>query len=361
LLVVIMARPRVAPAKTPVTKPAKKPSKAPAKVLGDPGLPEGLTTSDLVDYYSKLILVRTMDERINALNRQGKVPIAASCQGHEAAQLGSLLAAKKDGDCFLFPYYRDLALKMAAGLTPTQVMLSFMGKAGEPYSNARQFPLQGADLPNKIIQISNVVSAGLTQAVGYAMACTMLEERTVVLVYFGDGGSSQGETHEAMNFAGVQRLPVVFICENNRYAISTPQRKQMNLDDLFSRASAYGFPGFSVDGMDLVQSYEATRHAISHAREQGPVFLEMKVERLMPHTTDDDDRSYRPRGEVEEARKRDPVVTLEADLIQQGILTKQRVDEIKAGILEAVDEATDAADAALPPDGSGLHDMVYSP
>ena len=324
-------------------------------------MPQGLTTEDLVDYYAKMVLVRTVDERIWALNRQGKVPISVSSQGHEAAQLGSLLAALKDGNCFLFPYYRDLALKMAAGLTPTQVILSFMGKAGEPYSNGRQFPLQGADLPHKIIQISNVVSAGLTQAVGYAMACTMMEDRTVVLVYFGDGGSSQGETHEAMNFAGVQRLPVIFVCENNGYAISVPQRKQMNLEDVADRAAGYGFPGFVVDGMDFVQSYEATRQAIGHARKQGPVLLEMKVERFMPHTTDDDDRRYRPRDEVEEAKKRDPVLTLAADLIKQGILSQQQVEDIRTRAGEAVDEATDAADAASPPDASTLRDMVYAP
>ena len=324
-------------------------------------MPQGLSSDDLVDYYSKLVLVRTVDERIWALNRQGKVPIAASCQGHEAAQLGSLLAAQRDGNCFLFPYYRDLALKMAAGLTPTQVMLSFMGKDGEPYSNARQFPLQGADLPNKIIQISNVVSAGLTQAVGYAMACTMLGDRTVVLVYFGDGGSSQGEAHEAMNFAGVHRLPIIFVCENNRYAISVPQRKQMNLEDVASRAAGYGFPGFVVDGLDFVQSYEATRQAITHAREQGPVLLEMKLERLMPHTTDDDDRRYRPGDEVEEARKRDPVVTMARELVQQGILSQAQVEDIRERAMAAVDEATDAAEAASPPDRSTLHDMVYAP
>ncbi len=348
-----MARPR---SKTP-TRPAKSGSNSTERQA----LPAGLTTEDLVDYYAKLVLVRTVDERIWALNRQGKVPIAASCQGHEAAQLGSLLAALKDGNCFLFPYYRDLALKIAAGLTPTQVMMSFMGKAGEPYSNGRQFPLQGADLPNRIIQISNVVSAGLTQSVGYALACTMLEDRTVVLVYFGDGGASQGETHEAMNFAGVHRLPVIFVCENNGYAISVPQRKQMNVEDVASRAAGYGFPGFVVDGMDFVQSYEATRHAIDHAREQGPVLLEMKVERLMPHTTDDDDRRYRPRDEVEKARKRDPVVTLTDQLIQQGILTQAQVDDIRAEAIEQVDLATDAADAARPPDRSTLHDMVYAP
>ena len=354
-----MARPRAA--STSRTAGANTRAKSGSKAGPVSDMPQGLSNDDLVDSYSKLVLVRTIDERIWALNRQGKVPIAASCQGHEAAQLGSLLAAQKDGNCFLFPYYRDLALKMAAGLTPTQVMLSFMGKAGEPYSNGRQFPLQGADLPNKIIQISNVVSAGLTQAVGYALACTILEDRTVVLVYFGDGGSSQGETHEAMNFAGVHRLPIVFVCENNRYAISVPQRKQMNLEDVASRAAGYGFPGFVVDGLDFVQSYEATRQAIAHARGQGPVLLEMKLERLMPHTTDDDDRRYRPGDEVDEARKRDPVTTMSRDLVEQGILTQAQVDDIQEQARMAVDEATDAADAASPPDSSTLHDMVYAP
>ena len=119
------------------TSRAKGTGSAATAVRADLGLPDGLTIDDLVDSFTRLIMVRTLDERIWALNRQGKVPIAASCQGHEAAQLGSLLAAEKDGNCFLFPYYRDLAVKMCAGLTPTQVMLSFMGKEGEPYSNGR--------------------------------------------------------------------------------------------------------------------------------------------------------------------------------------------------------------------------------
>ena len=324
-------------------------------------LPKGLKNSDLVDYYTRLVQARSLDERIWALNRQGKVPIAASSQGHEAAQLGSLLAAEKDGDCFLFPYYRDLALKVAAGLTPVQTMMSFMGKAGDPYSNGRQFPLQGADLPHKIIQISNVVAAGLTQSVGYALGCRMAGEKTVVLVYFGDGATSQGETHEAMNFASIHKLPVIFICENNRYAISTPKTSQMAIEEFADRASSYGFPGFTVDGMDLVACYEATREAIIHARSQGPELLEMMVERFMSHTTDDDDSRYRPEGEVERARERDPVVTLARTLIDETILTQKQVDEIAAAVLKATDEATDIADASSPPDESGLHDMVYSP
>ena len=323
-------------------------------------LPGNLSADDLADFYRRMIFCRTIDERIWALNRQGKVPIAASSQGHEAAQLGSLLAAEKDGDCFLFPYYRDLALKFAAGLTAEEVMRSFMGKAGDPYSNGRQFPLQGADLPNNIIQISNVVAAGLTQSVGYAMACKMRGENTVVLVYFGDGASSQGETHEAMNFASIHNLPVVFICENNRYAISVPQRKQMSIEEVASRAASYGFPGFAIDGMDFIGCYEATREAISHARSEGPVLLEMKVERFMSHTTDDDDRRYRPPEEVEQARLRDPIVSLGNLLVENGILTQEQLDTTASEALDAVDAATDAADVASPPDVSTLHYMVYS-
>ena len=343
------------------SKPARRSTGVAAAAKSKHTIPDGLSAEDLVDFFTRMVYVRTTDERLWALNRQGKVPIAASSQGHEAAQLGSLLAAEKDGKCFLFPYYRDLALKMAAGLTPTQVMLSFMGKDGEPYSNARQFPLQGADLPHHIIQISNVVGAGLTQSVGYALGCRMLGDDTVTLVYFGDGGSSQGETHEAMNFAGIHHLAVIFICENNHYAISVPQRNQMAIDEIASRSVGYGFPGFTIDGMDLITCYEATRQAINHARSQGPVLLEMNVERFMPHTTDDDDRRYRPAGEVEIARQRDPLISLGQQLMEQGILTEQQVDEIKAQARQAINEATDAAEAASPPPESTLHDMVYAP
>jgi 2-oxoisovalerate dehydrogenase E1 component alpha subunit len=327
---------------------------------GPENLPDGLTRGDLVEWYTKMVLVRTIDERIWALNRQGKVPIAASCQGHEATQLGSLLAAQKDGNCFLFPYYRDLGLKMAAGLTPTQVMLSFMGKEGEPYSNGRQFPLQGADLPRNIIQISNVVGAGLTQAVGYALGSKMKGDGMVVLSYFGDGATSQGEAHEAMNFAGVHKLPVVFICENNHYAISVPQRLQMATEDLAARASGYGFPGFALDGMDFVRCYEATREGINRARREGPVLLEMQVERLMPHTTDDDDRRYRPPEELEAVRQMDPVVNFGASLIAQGILSHEQSERIKAQALQEINDATDAAEAADLPDISTLFHAVYS-
>ena len=336
------------------TSPAKK-----KPVSVHEGL--GLTDPEILEFYKKMVLARTLDERIWTLNRQGKVPIAASSQGHEAAQIGSLFAAQKDGDCFLFPYYRDLCLKMSAGLTTLQTMLSFMGKDGEPYSGGRQFPLQGADLKHKIIQISNVVSAGMTQAVGYALGSKIMGDSTVVLSYFGDGGSSEGECHEAMNFAGVHKLPVVFICENNRYAISVPLEKQMAIKDVADRAAGYGFPGFVVDGMDFFHVFQASKEAIGHARSQGPVLLDMKVERYMPHTTDDDDRRYRSKEEIEEARLRDPIVSLRSYLIEDGVLTQDEEEEIRRQTRQEVNEATDAAEAASYPDPSTVYDHVYAP
>jgi 2-oxoisovalerate dehydrogenase E1 component alpha subunit len=164
-----------------------------------------------------------------------------------------------------------------------------------------------------------------------------------------------------MNFAAIHKLPVIFICENNRYAISTPQHSQMVVEEISSRAAGYGFPGFTVDGMDMIQCYEATREAITYARSQGPVLLEMMVERFMSHTTDDDDRRYRPEGEVERARERDPVITLARTLIEEGMLTQKQVDAIAAQALKETDDATDLADASSPPHESGLHDLVYGP
>ena len=321
----------------------------------------GLDATDLVGFYKRMLLSRILDERLWTLNRQGKVPIVASAQGHEAAEMGSGLAGIKDGDCFFFPYYRNLSLKVMAGLGPLEAMLSYMGKAGDLYSNGRQFPLQGAALKNKVIQISNVVAAGMTQAVGYALGCRMRGDRTVVLSYFGDGASSEGEAHEAMNFASVHKLPVIFVCLNNRYAISVPQEKQMAILDVADRAAGYGFPGFVVDGMDCFHVYEATTQAITHARSQGPVLLEMKVERYMPHTSDDDDRKYRPEGEVAEARRRDPILSLRSYLVDARILTEQQAEELGSEVKAEVNRATEDGEEAPYPDPSTIYDHLYAP
>lgn len=323
----------------------------------------GLDATDLVGFYKRMLLSRILDERLWTLNRQGKVPIVASAQGHEAAEMGSGLAGIKDGDCFFFPYYRNLSLKVMAGLGPLEAMLSYMGKAGDLYSNGRQFPLQGAALKNKVIQISNVVAAGMTQAVGYALGCRMRGDRTVVLSYFGDGASSEGEAHEAMNFASVHKLPVIFVCLNNRYAISVPQEKQMAIENLADRAAGYGFPGIVVDGTDVLEVYRTAMEAIDRARDPcgGPTFLELKVERLKPHTSDDDDTRYRTPEDMEESLRRDPLLRLNAYLTDLGVLTPAHDEQIWQEARAEVNRVTDAAENAPWPDASKLHDHLYAP
>lgn len=322
----------------------------------------GLSDEEVIEFYKKMLLSRAIDERVWQLNRQGKAPIAASAQGHEAAQVGFGTAALKAGNFRFFTYYRDLTLKVTLGMTAQEALISFLGREGDPWSGARQFPLQGSYLKLGVIQISNVVAAGLTQAVGYALACRMRREPTVVLVSFGDGATSQGECHEAMNFAGLYKLPVVFLCQNNKFAISVPLQKQAPIQDLSLRAAGYGFPGVIVDGMDVFQSFQATRDAIQRAREgQGPTWLEFKLERFMPHTTDDDDRRYRPREEIEAARQRDPLITMRQYLVSTGLLTEEQAEEMRAQARALVDQATEKAEATPPPDPSTLFHHLYTP
>ena len=265
-----------------------------------------LSDQDLLDMYRQMVLVRTLDERIWMLNRQGKAAIVASSQGHEAGQIGSVWALERGVDQF-YIYYRDLAVMLTLGMTPVEIMSGFLAKEGEPLSGARQFPTHGAYPKLGIVNLSNVVGTHIPQAVGVALAVKMRGDPGLVITYFGDGASSVGDCHEAMNFAAIHSLPVIFFCENNRYAISVPLAKQMAVDSIASRAEGYGMPGIEIDGCDIVAVYEATTQAALRARSgDGPTLIEAHVERYLPHTSDDDDTRYRPPEELEEARKPRP-------------------------------------------------------
>jgi len=323
----------------------------------------GVSDSQILGLYSKMVLARTLDERLWALNRQGKVPLLASCQGLESASLGNAFAALQEGGCFFFSYYRELPLRLMLGLTPLEVMVSHYGKASDSFNGGRQFLFQGYSPKFPIITNSNVVGSSLCHATGYALGCKTLREDTVVLVSFGDGGSSEGEAHEAMNFAGIHKLPIVFICFNNKLAISVPQRKQMAIENLADRAAGYGFPGYSVDGTNILEVIKHTRDAIKRARstEGGPTLLEFKVERLKPHTSDDDDRKYRTPEELETMRRRDPLPVLRSYLIEYEMLTDTQDQLIHSQMKEEIDRATEAVEKEPWPDPSTLLDHVYSP
>ena len=257
---------------------------------------------------------------------------------------------------------RIVIVMLSVGMTPAEIMLGFLAKAGEPLSGARQFPTHGAYPSLGLFNLSNVVGTHIPQAVGAALAAKMRGEDTVVIVYFGDGASSQGECHEAMNFAGVQQLPVIFVCENNGYAISMPMSKQTATDSIASRAQGYGMPGVQIDGCDVFASYEAVSEAAARARSgAGPTLIEAMVERYLPHTSDDDDTRYRPSEEIEEARKRDPLKTFRAQLNEQGVLTDEAATEIQEAALREVNEATDFVEAAPYPGTEDFDKYVYAP
>jgi len=187
----------------------------------------------------------------------------------------------------------------------------------------------------------------LPQAVGAALAAKMRGEDYIVIVYFGDGASSAGDTHEALNFASVHKLPVIFFCENNRYAISVPLHKQMAVESVASRAEGYAMPGISIDGCDVVAVYEAVTVAAERARSgQGPTLIEAMVERYLPHTSDDDDSIYRSKDEIDEAKKRDPLKALQESLTALGLLDEKTDKQFQDDARRIVNEATDAAEAA---------------
>ena len=307
-----------------------------------------------------MVLCRTLDERIWLLNRQGKAAIVASAQGHEAGQIGSVWALRAGQDQF-YIYYRDLAVLLSLGMTPKEIMLGFLAKDGEPLSAARQFPTHGAYPKYGIVNLSNVVGTQIPQAVGAALASKMRGDDTVTIVYFGDGASSVGDCHEAMNFAGIHKVPVIFFCENNKYATSVPLAKQMAVPSMAERAAGYGMPGIVVDGCDIVAVYEATSEAAHRARAgQGPALVEAMVERYLPHTSDDDDRRYRPQEEIEEARKRDPLKILKEQLVELGVLMAETDEAFHDEALREVNEATDFGEAAPYPGTQDFHDHAYS-
>ncbi len=319
-----------------------------------------LSDTDLLEMYRQMTLVRTLDERIWMLNRQGKAAIVASSQGHEAGQIGSVSALEKGKDQF-YIYYRDLAVMLMLGMTPVEIMSGFLAKAGEPLSGARQFPTHGAYPSIGLVNISNVVGTHIPQAVGAALANKMRGDNGIVITYFGDGASSVGDCHEAMNFAAIHHLPVIFFCENNKYAISVPVSKQMAVESIASRAEGYGMPGIEVDGCDIMAVYEATSEAARRARSgQGPTLIEAHVERYLPHTSDDDDTRYRPREELEEARKRDPLKILSEQLRDIGVLTDEIEEEFKRDARNIVNQATDAVESAPYPEVNDFHKHVYA-
>ena len=319
----------------------------------------GLKEEDLLEMYRFMLLARFCDERQWGLNRQGKAPFVVPVSGHEAAQVGSGWAFERGKDVFC-PYYRDLALMLVAGFTVHDVFLGLFGKADDPSSGGRQMPAHWGAKDRNIITGSSPIATQCLHAAGIALSKKLKRSDAVVGTWCGEGGTSEGDWHGAMNFAGIHKLPLVLVVENNQYAISVHESMQV-AGSVHGRAAGYGMPGAVGDGNDVLESYRLTKEAVDRARAgEGASLIELKTYRHYSHTSDDDDRTYRKKEEVEEWKAKDPIPRFEQYLGSVDLIDDKKVEEMREQAKAEVTDQAKLAEQADFPDPSTAMDNVYA-
>ena len=308
----------------------------------------GLSNHDLVELYRLMLLARKLDERMWALNRQGRVPFVVSVSGHEATQVGAAYAIDPDKD-WSMPYYRDVAYALAAGMSAHDVFAGVFAKDIDPSSGGRQMPNHWSLPRSRIFTHSSVIGTQYPHAAGIAYELRRQGQPGVVLVSGGEGSTASGDLHEALNFAGIHDLPVIFLVQNNLYAISVPAASEVG-GEVAHRAQGYGMPGVVVDGNNVLQVYGAMSAAVDRARSgEGPSLIEAKTYRYYAHTSDDDDKLYRSREEVEIWRRKDPIPNFRQYLVEQRVLTEAEERAIDDAIASEIAEAVKATESAPDP------------
>ncbi|GAC1414085.1 MAG: 3-methyl-2-oxobutanoate dehydrogenase subunit alpha [Candidatus Velthaea sp.] len=323
-------------------------------------LPPDISREQLLALYRSMLTQRAVDTRGFQLNRQGKIGIAMGSEGHEAVQAGTGLAFVRGQD-LLYPYYRNTGIILACGFPLDDLFRSQFARKTDR-TGGRSIINHVTAKAEGIASISAIIAAQLSHAVGAAWAVRARGENDrAVFAQFGDGATSQGEWHEALNFAAVHALPVVFICENNQWAISTPISKQMAVPDVYRKAAGYGMRGVVCDGFDPMAVYRTVREARAYTLSgAGPILVEAKCYRFLSHTTDDDDRTYRTADEVARERVNDPVPKYEAWLLEAGVLCSEDVTATRTAIAQLVNETTDAVETEPWPEAHELYGNVYA-
>jgi len=299
-----------------------------------------LDEAALKQWFNYMLLGRQIDYRFQVLNRQGRAPFIISCAGHEAAQIGVSWPLKPKHD-WLAPYYRDVVLCMRMGMTPLDLMLAVLAKPADPASGGKQTPGHFSDSRLNITSGGSPVAAQMVRGAGVAYALKMDGTDKVLMTCYGEGAGSEGDAHEAFNFASIYKLPEIFVCENNGFAISTPMRKEYAIEHVAQRAAGYGFPGVTVDGRDPVTCYHVAKEAIARARAgHGPTLIECLVDRLGAHSSEDDQRRYRMQEEIDQLAKNDCLERFKKRLLEEGILTAKEVAEYEERVKDEVTRAT---------------------
>ena len=321
----------------------------------------GLTDEDVARMYYLMDLARVISTKARLLNRQGKVLFTMSCDGQEAADIGSAFALHAGTD-LVVPYARDLGAVLTLGMTPRQVMLHLLARADDPNGGGRQMPGHWGSKELGIVSMGSAVGITIPKAVGTALASKVLKQDSVTLVYFGDGASSKGDFHEGLNFAGVLKVPVIFFCNNNGWAASVPLEKQTAGENIAMRAESYGFPGILVDGTDTLAVYQATHKAVDRARSGGgPTLIEARSIRMMPHSSADDHYLYRSQEELDQESSRDPVPRFRDYLVSHELMGDEGDRALWDRVDAEVEDAINQAESAPFPKPESALERVYAP
>jgi 2-oxoisovalerate dehydrogenase E1 component alpha subunit len=318
-----------------------------------------LADGELVQLYRWMVLNRQLDERMVGLQRQGRIGFYIGSIGEEAAVFGT--ARGMEPSDWIFPCYREHGAALMRGMPLTAYICDLLGDAGDAMLG-HQMPCHEAWRPVHFLSISSPIATQIPHAVGAAWAARVRGEEMVSLVYFGEGATSASDFHTGLNFAAVNRVPVVFVCRNNGWAISVPRERQTASETIAQKAIAYGMRGERVDGNDLLAVYNATRRARARAADgEGPTLVECVTYRMEGHSTSDDPRAYRPAELVEPWRKKDPILRLRAFLGRRGLLDDGQAERIAAEVKEVIQRAVKEAESHPPkPPVETLFDGVYA-
>jgi pyruvate dehydrogenase E1 component alpha subunit len=306
-----------------------------------------LAPEQLLEMFYWLKLIRAFDERLSILVRQGQVKSGVYTGiGQEAIIVGTGYALRKAD--YVCPLHRDLGSFLMKGVEPRVMMAQMFGKEAG-LSKGRDSALHSGVSELGIFGSTSMLGANLPVAAGLGLTFKMEHTDNVVVAYFGEGASNVGDFHEALNFAGVQRLPVVFVCENNQYAFSVPVEKSMAIDDVADRAESYGFDGVAINGNDVLAVYQSTQGALARARRgEGPTLIECKTYRWHGHS-EHDKAFYRSDEELAMWKSRDPIPTFTTYLQARRVLTGDNLKEIEARVTKTIDDAVDFAMSAPDP------------